>query len=325
MTGATADRPAAAPVGSPHGHAAAVVGSDAEVLATAVPFLEEGLREGDTIALTCRPETAALLAAAMGERLREVPNDPGLSLLGNRAPDALGVCGRYLERAAGSATGRLRVFSSVDFGDDPLDWREGQRFESVFNRMMGTAPVTAICAYDRRHLPASVVGSAAATHPVLVTGTAWQPSPGFQDPAVYVPALPHPREPVEDADPLLVVDEARTLPGLRHAIGDVLARVVPDRDQREDVHLGASEIAANAFRHGVPPVSARVWADGGTLVVAISDRGRFGDPFSGFLPAHGPDLGRGGMGLWLARKLYDHVDLLPGAEGLTVRLSTRLR
>jgi hypothetical protein len=31
------------------------------------------------------------------------------------------------------------------------------------------------------------------------------------------------------------------------------------------------------------------------------------------------------MGLWLARKLWDHVDLLPGSHGLTVRLSTRLR
>jgi hypothetical protein len=26
------------------------------------------------------------------------------------------------------------------------------------------------------------------------------------------------------------------------------------------------------------------------------------------------------MGLWLARKLCDHVDLLPGPHGLTVRL-----
>jgi hypothetical protein len=30
------------------------------------------------------------------------------------------------------------------------------------------------------------------------------------------------------------------------------------------------------------------------------------------------------MGLWLARKLWDHVDLLPGSAGLTVRLSSAL-
>jgi hypothetical protein len=30
------------------------------------------------------------------------------------------------------------------------------------------------------------------------------------------------------------------------------------------------------------------------------------------------------MGLWLARKLWDHVDVLPTEQGLTVRLSTRV-
>jgi hypothetical protein len=31
------------------------------------------------------------------------------------------------------------------------------------------------------------------------------------------------------------------------------------------------------------------------------------------------------MGLWLARKLWDAVDLIAGEHGYTVRLSTRLR
>ena len=92
----------------------------------------------------------------------------------------------------------------------------------------------------------------------------------------------------------------------------MIASLVPDRDLQGDLHLAASEIAANAFRHGVRPVSARVWAEGDRLVCVISDRGTsYSDPFSGFAPAHGSDLARGGMGLWLARKLWDHVDVLP--------------
>ena len=59
-------------------------------------------------------------------------------------------------------------------------------------------------------------------------------------------------------------------------------------------------------------MSARVWADGDRLICVITDRGTsYADPFSGFAPAHGLDLSHGGMGLWLARKLWDHVDLLP--------------
>jgi hypothetical protein len=285
-----------------HGHGAAVVSTQDELLAAALPFLEAGLRAGDLVALTCPPETVALLSRELGEKAAAVESDPRMSLLGSRAPDALTMCRRYLERAvaggAAGGSGRLRVVAEVDFGGDPADWREGQRFESVYNRLLGDAPVSAICLYDRRRLPAAVVESAAATHPQLVRGTDWSASSGFQDPGVYIPSLPLPRAPAEAGDPVFTVANAPTLAGLRHQLGAVLAGLVPDRDQQEDLHLAASEIAANAFRHGVRPVSARVWADGDQIVCVISDRGTtYTDPCSGFTPAH----------------------------GLTVRLSTSLR
>jgi anti-sigma regulatory factor (Ser/Thr protein kinase) len=313
-----------------HGHGAAVVGTQDEMLAAALPFLEAGLRAGDLVALTCPPETVALLSKELGKKARAVESDPRISLLGARAPDALTMCRRYLERAvargAEGGSGRLRIVAEVDFGDDPADWREGQRFESVYNRLLGDAPVSAICLYDRRRLPGAVVESAVATHPMLVRGTTWSTSRGFQDPGVYVPSLPLPRAPAENGDPVFSVENAPTLAGLRHQLGAVLATLVADRDQHEDLHLAASEIAANAFRHGVRPVSARVWSDGDRVICVISDSGTsYSDPFSGFAPAHGPDLSQGGMGLWLARKLWDHVDVLPTEQGLSVRLSTRLR
>jgi anti-sigma regulatory factor (Ser/Thr protein kinase) len=309
-----------------HGHGAAIVSTQDEMLAAALPFLDAGLRAGDLVALTCPPETVALLSKELGEKARAVESEPRISLLGARAPDALTMCRRYLERAMAGGSGRLRIVAEVDFGDEPADWREGQRFESVYNRLLGDAPVSAICLYDRRRLPEAVVDSATATHPQLVRATTWSASPGFQDPGVYVPSLPLPRAPIEDGDPVFSVENAPTLAGLRHQLGAVLATLVTDRDQQEDLHLGASEIAANAFRHGVRPVSAQVWADGDRVICVISDRGTsYSDPFSGFTPAHGLDLSLGGMGLWLARKLWDHVDVLPTDEGLSVRLSARLR
>ena len=311
------------------GHGAAVVSTQDELLAAALPFLDAGLRAGDLVALTCPPETVALLSRELGERAHAVESEPRISLLGARAPDALTMCRRYLERAVDAGetggSGRLRVVAEVDFGADPADWREGQRYESVTNRLL-TDAVSAMCVYDEGRLPAKVVESAAATHPHLVRGGAWTVNPEFQDPRAYVPSLPLPRTPIEDGEPVFAVDDAPTLAGLRRQLGAVLATLVADRDRREELHLATSEIAANAFRHGVPPVSARVWADRGRLICVISDRGTsYTDPFSGFTPAHGPDLSLGGMGLWLARKLWDHVDLLPTPEGLSVRLSTHLR
>ncbi|HYX93477.1 MAG TPA: sensor histidine kinase, partial [Geodermatophilus sp.] len=45
---------------------------------------------------------------------------------------------------------------------------------------------------------------------------------------------------------------------------------------------------------------------------------------AGYGPAHGEDLSRGGMGVWLARQLCDHVDISCGPDGVTVRLTTAL-
>jgi len=304
-------------------HAAAVLRTDAELLAVALPFLDAGLRAGDAVALTCPPEVAALLCEELGERAAQVRSDPRLSLLGARAPDALARARRTAEQAPDA--GQLRILSLVDFGPVASGWREGLRFESASNRVMAGARLDCLCLYDRRRLPAAVVESAVATHPYVVHDGAWAPSRAYRDPADYLPRLPWPREPLEDTAPVLALDDAPSLVALRHEIGVALAARVPDRDQREDLHLAVAEVAANAFRHGVRPVSARVWADGDRLVCSITDSGHsFADPLAGFQPAHGADLSRGGMGLWLARKLWDSVDLLPGPDGLTVRLGTRL-
>jgi anti-sigma regulatory factor (Ser/Thr protein kinase) len=308
-------------------HAAALVGSDDELLAAAVPFVEEGLLAGDLTVLACEPETAALIAGVLGETARPVENDPRVSLLGVRAPDAFGVTRQWLARAADdSSSGWLRVLGQVHFGPEPATWREGLRYEAAANALLDGCPLTAMCLYDRRLLTPEVLDSATRTHPELVSGGRRAANHAYCDPAEYLAALPVPREPVEGTPPVLAVDDAPALAGLRHAMGAVLTAHVPVREQREDLHLATSEVAANAFRHGRRPVSARIWTDGQRMVCTISDSGTgFGDPLAGFRPAHGDDLSRGGMGLWLARKLWDCVDLLPGPAGLTVRLSTRLR
>jgi anti-sigma regulatory factor (Ser/Thr protein kinase) len=94
----------------------------------------------------------------------------------------------------------------------------------------------------------------------------------------------------------------------------------------EDFLLAVDEMTSNALRHGRPPVRLRLWTSPETLVCTVADAGPGPtDPFAGFGPAHGPDLGNGGMGLWLARQLCDHVDVCRGPDGAEVRLTTALR
>ncbi len=306
-------------------HVAAVIGSDADLLAASVPFLEEGLSAGDLTVLACPPETAELIGAGLGLRAGAVERHPRICLLDTRAPDAITLTLRLLDRARSAGSGWARLVGQVQFGGQPREWREGERYEAASNFLLAGQPLAALCLYDARVLPDEVLDSARATHPELLVGGAYQTSPDF-DPTNFLRRLPVPREPVEDATPVLAIAEATALADLRHRLRAALHAHVADADLADDLLMAVSEVAANAFRHGVPPVSARVWAGTDQLICEIADRGSgFADPLAGFQPAHGPDLGRGGMGLWLARKLVDHVDLLSGPDGLTVRLATRLR
>jgi anti-sigma regulatory factor (Ser/Thr protein kinase) len=307
-------------------HIGAIVDSPAQLLTTALAFVAEGLDAGDLVVLACPPDTAGSVRAGLGERAEAVEEDLRIALAGTRPPDAFALHRRLLERAAGTRSGRLRVLGQVQFGSDAIAWREGERYEAATNAVLAGSPLTALCLYDRSVLPPAVVTSARATHPMLLGPSGPRPSPSFADPSGYVRGLPVPRERVETGPPVFEMHAAPSLPDLRHALGAVIEAHVADEEQRADLYLGVSEVAANAFRHGSRPVSARIWVDPTRLVCTVTDSGRsFDDPLAGFVPAHGPDLGRGGMGLWLARKLFDSVDLLRRENGFTVRLSTALR
>jgi anti-sigma regulatory factor (Ser/Thr protein kinase) len=310
-----------------HGHVAAVVGSTAELRAVALPWLTAGLAAGDLTVLACDAATAADLRAELGADGARLLSDPGIALHGDtRTPDAVSALRRLQERAGESTSGRVRVLGMPSFGAAPRDLHETQRFEAALNVLFAGAAVDRLCVYDRRVVPPAGVASAAATHPHLLAGGTVFTSRAYRRPESYVRSLPVPRESVEGRPPAFVVEGVRSLPQLRHQLGAALARCVPDREQCEDLQLAVSEIAANAFRHGVPPVSGRVWASADRVVCTVTDRGvGFSDVLAGFQPAHGDDLSRGGMGLWLARKLWDHVDLVGAPTGLTVRLSSALR
>ncbi|RBY92346.1 sensor histidine kinase [Blastococcus sp. TBT05-19] len=308
-----------------HAHVGLVARSDEELLAGAVPHLEDGLRAGDTVLLSCPPETAALITSALGEQASAVSEDARICLLGTRVADAVAASVEWVRRAASTGSGRLRIVGQMQFGAAPRNFREGLRYEAAKNRFFATDPVSALCLFDERVLPAEVLAGVAPTHPELLVDGRVVRSEEFGDPREYAIRLPLPREPVEDGSPVLLATDAPSLAVLRGQLRSVIHARVADRDQAEDLHFAASEVASNAFRHGDRPVSARVWVDGDRLVCAITDSGRgFDDPFAGFRPAHGEDLALGGMGLWLARKLWDHVDVLPQSRGVTVRLSSRL-
>ena len=83
--------------------------------------------------------------------------------------------------------------------------------------------------------------------------------------------------------------------------------------------LAACEIFSNAGRRGGGLRDARAGVVDGRFVCELADRGPgIADPLAGYLPPReGAD---GGFGMWVARQATDRMELIAGADGLTVRL-----
>jgi anti-sigma regulatory factor (Ser/Thr protein kinase) len=295
-----------------------------ELAAVAVPFLQAGLDAGDAAVVIAGPRATAVLRDALGDDDRVVVLEP-TDVYRLRTPAAITAFRQLAEQRAPQGH-HLRVVGETAFGPTPRNWLEWQRYEAVINAALHTQPLWGLCVYDTSRLPDEVIESGLRTHPYLVTAEGRQANPGYQDAADYLRSLPVPAEPLEETEPLLRVDDVSDFVGLRHTVGQVLSTLGGSRDLAEDLQLAIDEMSSNAVRHGGLPVRLRLWGSADRVVCTISDRGPgMDDPFAGYGPAHGTDLSRGGMGLWLARQLCDHVDVVDNGAGLTVRLTTALR
>ena len=305
-------------------HDAFLYDSPQSLADVAAPFLLDGLAAGEAAVVATSTGAADVLRDA-------VDGDPRVHVLERhdvyraRTPTAITTFRRLAEEYAAAGVTRVRVVGEVDFGPTERDWLEWQRYEAVINEALAAWPLWGMCLFDTQRLPDLLLASALRTHTGLVTTRARRPNPHFVDPDTYVRGLPVLAEPLERTEPRLAATSVGEYVRLRRAVSAELATVDASADLLDDFLLAVDEMTSNALRHGAPPVGLRLWVSDDRVVCTITDRGAgFDDPFAGYGPAHGDDLSRGGMGLWLARQLCDHVDVTRGDEGVRVRLTVRL-
>jgi anti-sigma regulatory factor (Ser/Thr protein kinase) len=309
-------------------HDALFFDSAQQLAEVAGPFLTRGLAEGDAAVAVVSTQTAGVLAEA-------VDGDPRLHVLdtaeiyGSRTPAAITAFRRLAQEHDPGGGRQVRVVGEVDFGTTHREWLEWQRYEAVLNEAFSGWPLWGLCLFDTRRLAGPVLESARHTHSHVATPAGRHANPGFVDPGDYLRSLPVPDEPLESTEPVLAVTDVDDFAALRHAVTGALAPLRAHPERAEDFLLAVDEMTSNAIRHGAPPVSLRLWIAEDRVVCAVGDGGPgWDDPFAGYGPAHGEDLSRGGMGLWLARQLCDHVDISgdPARDGgVRVRLTTRFR
>ncbi|MGH3488927.1 MAG: anti-sigma factor RsbA family regulatory protein [Actinopolymorphaceae bacterium] len=236
------------------------------------------------------------------------------------------------EIAAGAT--RVRGVGEVDFGSTPAQWAEWARFESVINEALAQWPLWGVCMYDTRVLPDAVVRAGQRTHPQLMTATERTANPRYMDPTDFLRSMPAAGpDPLESTPPVIHVPDLTNLADLRRQVHRAcLAGSAVPKDAVAEFVYAINEVATNAVVHGRSPVSVRLWTSADRLLCTVTDRGTgFSDPLAGYLPGSldvgvgsDADVARHGRGLWLARRLSDHVDAARTADGFSVRVVTGL-
>jgi anti-sigma regulatory factor (Ser/Thr protein kinase) len=306
-------------------HDALLYDDAAQLAGIAGRFLTDGLATNEAAVVATGAWTAGVLRDAVGDDPRVHVLDRG-DIYRARTPAAITSFRRLADRYLSEGVTRIRVVGELDFGSTEQDQVEWQRYEAVINHALAAWPLWGLCLYDSQRLPEPVLESARRTHPNVVTPVGRSLNPDYTDAAAYLRDLSTPREALEETAPRLAVRDVVNFIALRHTVAGELASAHGPRDRIEDFLLAVDEMTSNAVRHGRPPVDLHLWASAEKLVCRITDRGSgIDDPFAGYGPAHGEDLSRGGMGLWLARQLCDHVEVSRTDQGASVRLIIHLR
>ncbi|WP_318307238.1 sensor histidine kinase [Amycolatopsis solani] len=297
-------------------HAAVHYASDDELLAVGVPFLAAGIAAGEPTVVSLEPDHAELMRAAL-------PPDAGTHYLstGDLYARPAAAIRSYRELMAGFVGGGaagIRIFGEIPRAVIDTSWDWWARYEAAVNHAYEEFPLRSMCAYDTRTTPRHVLEDVARTHPFVATpGGGHHTNDGYVDPLAFLagprPMTPHP---LQLAQPLLELTDP--LPSEARQAVLAADRTGLPADEIDDLVLAVSEIADNALRHGRPPVTVRIWAGPGCMVVTVHDTGEGPvDPFAGLLPA---DREVGGRGLWITHQICSQVTLHRDDTGFTARL-----
>ena len=293
--------------------------SDDEFAALIVPFVEEGVAAGQPVILGYDDRKASLLRSRLA--------DPGAVtfIAGNNLyatpARAIDSYWRMFEDLTAAGATQIRIAGDVPHEGNGGRFAGWDRYESAANTVWDQFPVWSRCLYDTTTAAPRVLDIATRTHPRIVLPSGHcESSSRYQETADFQPLPPDP-DPLEHSAPALEMTDPSPAQ-IRNAVTSIGGGRVP-HTALGDLVTGASEAVSNARQHGRPPVTARIWADPGRIVVHVHDTGPGpGDPLAGLVPPRARP-GLPGAELWLIHMLGLNAAMTRSADGFTVRLAAR--
>lgn len=279
-----------------------------------LPFIEEGLDQGEAILVVVTSDKIELLREALGRGAANV-QFAAMEVLGRNPARIIPAWQEFLDAHLAKGGGVRGVGEPIFRGRSEAQLDECHRHEALLNRAFdGSGQWRLLCPYDTTSLDPAVIKQAHWNHPIVTEGRAQRSCTDYRhDLSPFHGLLTDP-----PAGHLVLQFEGGPLYELRGAVTAQAEQAGLDQDRTADLLLAVNEVATNSVRHGGGAGTLRVWREPGALVCQVSDQGRITDPLVG--RSRPPAERMGGRGVWLANQLCDLVQIRSSDLGTTVRL-----
>lgn len=294
-------------------HPAFFYRSDDEYLATLVPFIADGLSNGDPVAVAVPGERLVLLQEALGDLATHVQLVDMAHAGRNPGRIIAGVLRAF---ADDHRDRRVRIIGEPIWrGRSDVEYPACVQHEALINTAFADRNVVIVCPYDLTRLDPLVVSDAIETHPLIWEATGSRPSDRYSPQAVlgrYNLPLPGPRDAAE-----FTVTDFADLAAARRFAAEHAAQMGLASDPTADLVLIVTELATNSLRHASRTCDVRIWCEDEHFVCEVGDTGRWVDPLAGRRPAE--DDRQDGRGLLMVNDLAALVRVHTRSDGTTIR------
>jgi anti-sigma regulatory factor (Ser/Thr protein kinase) len=301
-------------------HEALFYGSDDEYLAGTIPFVNEGLDQGDAVLIAIPATRLALLQDHLAPTQTPLLRFAPMEEVGRNPAWIIPTLAEFVASHGLRGTGARLVGEPIWSGRSADEIEECARHEMLVN--LAFARVSGfrwLCPYNTTTLDADTLEHAHRSHPHVVQRGERTASNKYQ--SDVAPHLDSPLRPIPETAEHHLID-AENVALVRRRAGALATAAGFPASRVDDFVIAVSEAATNSVRHAGGTGEAAMWHEGPRLFCEIRDSGQISDPLAGRTR---PPIDRlGGRGLWLIHQLCDLVQIRVVPDGQRIRLQLGL-
>ncbi|WP_051174420.1 MEDS domain-containing protein [Amycolatopsis orientalis] len=297
-------------------HQGCIYGSDAEFLAMAVQFAEEGLLRGEQVLVATTARNLELLHDALGadaDRIEYAETAPFRRRPSQWAETLRG----WARRRPGGSEGRGRaIVEPVWAGRSRREVAAWQRMEARLTVTLAGTGIWMICPYDTRVVEAGIVEDARRIHHECVVGRVAEPSARFMAPEDLTGAQGAPPSPDRPTDMFRFEGD---LVAVRRYVLERATPILLAEDAVAMFDVAVGSVLANLLNHGAD--RAVVWVrpvDGRVVCTMHCDR-PLGIPRPAGSGSRSPN--RLDNSLRMAEQICEWLNVSSDVSGCTIELA----